>query len=84
VSKGARFDPYALLEALERHRVGYVVIGGFARVVQGSGELTRGLDIALRCARTTYAVSRTPSKTSAPRARQLRRCGPAPRRRRSR
>jgi hypothetical protein len=45
VSKGARFDPYALFEALERQRVGYVVIGGFARVVHGSGELTRGLDI---------------------------------------
>jgi hypothetical protein len=45
LSKGARFDPYALFEALERHRVGYVVIGGFARVVHGSGELTRGLDI---------------------------------------
>ena len=39
------FDPYALFEALERHRVSYVVIGGFARVVHGSGELTRGLDI---------------------------------------
>jgi hypothetical protein len=46
VTKGARFDPYALFESLERHRVGYVVIGGFARVVHGSGELTRGLDIA--------------------------------------
>jgi hypothetical protein len=45
VSKAARFDPYALFEALERHRVGYVVIGGFARVAHGSGELTRGLDI---------------------------------------
>jgi hypothetical protein len=45
VSGTARFDPYALFEALERHRVGYVVIGGFARVVHGSGELTRGLDI---------------------------------------
>jgi len=40
-----RFDPYALFEALEGHRVSYVVIGGFARVVHGSGELTRGLDI---------------------------------------
>jgi hypothetical protein len=42
----ASFDPYALLEALERNRVSYVIVGGFARVVQGSGELTRGLDIA--------------------------------------
>lgn len=45
MTRGARFDPYALFEALERHRVGYVVVGGFARVVHGSGELTRGLDI---------------------------------------
>jgi hypothetical protein len=45
VSKGTRFDPYALFEALERHRVAYVVIGGFARVVHGTAELTRGLDI---------------------------------------
>jgi hypothetical protein len=42
----AAFDPYALLEALERNRVSYVIVGGFARVVHGTGELTRGLDIA--------------------------------------
>ena len=42
---GDNGDPYALFDALERHRVGYVVIGGFARVVHGSGEITRGLDI---------------------------------------
>jgi hypothetical protein len=40
------FDPYALLEALSAERVGYVVIGAFARVVHGSAETTRGLDIA--------------------------------------
>jgi hypothetical protein len=39
------FDPYGLLQALDRHRVKYVVIGGFARVLQGTEELTRGLDI---------------------------------------
>lgn len=44
-TKGTPFDPYALLETLERNRVGYVVIGGLARVIHGSGELTRGLDI---------------------------------------
>jgi transcriptional regulator with XRE-family HTH domain len=44
-AKGATLDPYELFEALERHRVGYVVIGGLARVIHGSGELTRGLDI---------------------------------------
>jgi hypothetical protein len=33
------------LEALERNRVSYVVVGAFARVVHGTGEVTRGLDI---------------------------------------
>jgi hypothetical protein len=41
-----RFDPYALLGALQAVRALYVVVGGFARVVQGSGEVTRGLDVA--------------------------------------
>jgi hypothetical protein len=41
-----RFDPYAVLKALEGRRVAYVLIGGFARVVQGTEELTRGLDLA--------------------------------------
>ena len=40
-----RFDPYALFEALDRERVTYIVIGGFARVVHGSAETTGGLDI---------------------------------------
>ena len=40
------FDPYVLLEALERRRVGYVVIGALGRVLHGSGEITNGLDIA--------------------------------------
>jgi hypothetical protein len=40
-----RFDPYAILEALERERVTYVLIGGLARVLEGSGELTRGVDL---------------------------------------
>jgi len=45
-SQRERFDPYAILAALERHRVGYVLIGGFARVLQGTEEITRGLDLA--------------------------------------
>ena len=40
------FDPYALLAALERNRVAYVLIGAFARVLRGAEELTDGLDIA--------------------------------------
>jgi len=40
-----KFDPYALLQALDRQRVTYILIGGFARVIQGTEEITRGLDI---------------------------------------
>lgn len=45
MSSRAQFNPYDLLAALDRERVSYVIIGGFARVVHGSGELTDGLDI---------------------------------------
>ncbi len=41
-----RFDPYATLEALEGRGVAYVLIGAFARVVQGTEEITHGLDLA--------------------------------------
>jgi hypothetical protein len=40
-----KLDPYGLLQALERHRVSYVLIGGFARIVQGTEEMTYGLDV---------------------------------------
>jgi hypothetical protein len=40
-----RFDPYAIVHALEDARVTYVLIGGLARVLQGSDELTHGLDL---------------------------------------
>lgn len=40
------FDPYAILAALERERVSYVVIGAFARVMQGADEITDGVDFA--------------------------------------
>ena len=39
------FDPYALLQALERQKVTYVVVGALGRVLHGSGEVTDGLDI---------------------------------------
>jgi hypothetical protein len=41
----AVFDPYALLATLDARRVSFVVIGAFARVIHGSGEVTEGLDI---------------------------------------
>ena len=40
-----KFDPLGLLGVLDRHRVAYIVIGGFGRVVQGAEEVTRGVDI---------------------------------------
>jgi hypothetical protein len=45
MSKRPPFDPYAIFAALERERVAYVVIGGFARVVHGSAETSDGLDL---------------------------------------
>src|ERR671925_283042 len=45
VAEPAKFDPYALLQALDQQRVTYIVIGGFARVLQGTEEITRSLDI---------------------------------------
>ena len=39
------FDPYELLGALQARSVSFVVIGGFARVIHGTRELTEGIDI---------------------------------------
>lgn len=41
----APFDPLRILEALERHRVAYVVVGALAGVIHGTDEVTSGLDI---------------------------------------
>jgi hypothetical protein len=43
--RGDRFDPYRILGALERNYVEYVVIGGLARVLRGTFETTRGVDV---------------------------------------
>lgn len=40
-----RFDPLGLLAALQRRHVSFIVIGAFARVIQGTDELTRSVDI---------------------------------------
>lgn len=39
------FDPLTLLRTLDRRRVAYIVIGALGRVIQGSGEVTDGLDV---------------------------------------
>jgi hypothetical protein len=40
-----RFDPRAILAALERNYVNYVVIGALAQVLRGADEITSGVDI---------------------------------------
>lgn len=39
------FDPIAALQALERRHVSFILVGGLGRVIQGSDELTDGIDI---------------------------------------
>jgi hypothetical protein len=39
------FDPIVVLQALDRQRVTYIVIGALGRVIHGSDELTAGIDI---------------------------------------
>jgi transcriptional regulator with XRE-family HTH domain len=41
----APFDPYAILTALERHRIAYLVIGALARVIHGTDELAHEVEI---------------------------------------
>lgn len=43
--RASSFDPYELLAAFERHHVSFVVIGAFARVIHGTGEVTEGIDV---------------------------------------
>jgi hypothetical protein len=45
-NRASSFDPYELLAALQARRVNFVVIGAFARVIHGTGEVTDGLDIS--------------------------------------
>ena len=41
----SRFDPIGILATLDRHRVSYVLVGAFARVIQGAEEVTQGVDM---------------------------------------
>jgi hypothetical protein len=50
-----KFDPRAILAALERNYVDYVVIGGFARVIRGADEITLGVDITPSFAKDNLA-----------------------------
>jgi hypothetical protein len=44
-NRASSFDPHGLLAALQGRSVSFVVIGAFARVIHGTGELTDGLDV---------------------------------------
>jgi hypothetical protein len=39
------FEPYAIVAALERHRVAYLLIGTLARVIRGTDEVAHELEI---------------------------------------
>jgi hypothetical protein len=43
--EGSGFDPRGLLAGLHRNYVNYVLIGGLARVIRGTDEITGGVDI---------------------------------------
>jgi hypothetical protein len=45
VAETERFDPLAIVAALERQGASYVLVGALARVLQGADELTRGVDL---------------------------------------
>jgi hypothetical protein len=45
------FRPEAIVETLARHRVSYVLVGGFAAVIHGSPYVTTDLDIVPEASR---------------------------------
>jgi transcriptional regulator with XRE-family HTH domain len=52
IAKGeepAPFDPYAILSALERHRVAYLIVGALARVIRGTDDIAHELEITPSC-----------------------------------
>jgi len=44
-ARQAEFDPIGILQALDRQRATYIVVGALARVIQGADEVTDGIDI---------------------------------------
>lgn len=40
-----KFDPLGVLATFDRHRIAHIVVGGFGRVIRGTEEITRGVDI---------------------------------------
>ncbi len=44
-NRASSFDPHELLGALQAGHISFLVIGAFARVIHGTGEVTDGIDI---------------------------------------
>ena len=65
---------YEILAALEARRVTYIVIGAFARVIHGTGELTDGLDVTTSMREENLSGFRRCSTTSTPGAAATARC----------
>lgn len=53
-----RFNPRAMLVALQRREVDFILIGGLARVARGADEITRDLDICRPCSRSAWGAFR--------------------------
>jgi len=47
----AEFDPRAVFDALDRHRVRYVLIGGMAAILHGASHVTTDVDVVPQDAR---------------------------------
>jgi hypothetical protein len=50
----SQFNPSAIVEVLSRHDVSYVLIGGYAALLQGSGMSTIDIDIVPARARSNF------------------------------
>ncbi|GAA4744522.1 hypothetical protein GCM10023328_28050 [Modestobacter marinus] len=48
---GTEFDPRPILDALERHRVDYVMVGGYAARMHGARRPTSDIDVAPKITR---------------------------------
>jgi hypothetical protein len=55
VSGGETFDPRELFQALARHEVEYVTVGGVALQAHGAERLTRDLDVAITASKDNLA-----------------------------
>ena len=55
----AEFDPRAIFDALDRHGVRYVLIGGMAAILHGASHVTTDVDVVPQERERTSSVCRT-------------------------